>query len=395
MEPLRLAIRNLWRRTTRTVVALLGVAVGVSVVVSIISSAGSLRSQFYRMAEEFKGDLIVTQKLAFVPDQSRVTDAQTRPFLDHPDVAGVSLIRFWRQPIKNSKGIQQPIMVLGLRPGDISLSRYPITKGRTLKPDDTDQALVGELLARDFGLELGDEVEALGHTFTLVGYFRSPVANVSFLSGGLIVPLPTMSRITMPDAPITGNMATVHVKGSEDLGTRPSADALAKLEARTKAVAESLRETHKAFGVQPIGEYLDSFRNQLEVIDQFAWAISLLSVLAGGIGIMNTMIMSVFERTREIGLLKALGWPSSLIMSTIVCEGGLLAVFGGIVGIPLGLAEVKLATYLIKLGWIEVTWDWTLFGQAIALAAIVGVLGSIYPAARAASFEPTEALRYE
>jgi putative ABC transport system permease protein len=390
-----IATRNLQRRTTRTVIALLGIAVGVSIVVSIISSASGLRRQFYRMAEVFRGDLIASNKLAFVPMQSQVTKEQAAALAAHELVEGSSLLRIWRQPIKNSQGVKLPVLILGLRPGDISMNRYPIVKGRALKKSDKDTIIVGEILARDLKKQVGDTLEIFGREMTICGHYKSPVSGVPFLSGGIVMPLAYMCHLRAPKAAVTGNLAIIHIKGFAASGAVPSGAALKELDARVALGAKLLSKNYERLKIQPINEYLDSFKNQLEIIDQFAWAISILAVIAGGIGIMNTMIMSVFERTREIGLLKALGWPGPMIMSVIIIEGGLLSIMGGLVGIPLGLLEVKLATFMIKLGWIEVSWDWVLFGQALALATVVGVLGSIYPAARAASFAPTEALRYE
>jgi putative ABC transport system permease protein len=390
-----IAARNLQRRKTRTVIALLGIAVGVSIVVSIVSSAGGLRRQFYRMAEVFRGDLIATNKVAFMPIQSRVSAQEAADLAKHELVEGTSLLRIWRQPVKNSEGVNQPILILGLRPDDIVTKRYPVINGRPLKNGDKETVIIGELLARDLKKKVNDKIEIFGRSMAICGLYRSPVASVSFLSGGIVMPLSRMCNLLSPTAPVSGNMAIIHVKGFLASDSTPSAKALQELDQRVKKGAEVLPEIYTRLKVQPIAEYLDSFKGQLEIIDQFAWAISILAVIAGGIGIMNTMIMSVFERTREIGLLKALGWPASMIMSVIIIEGALLSIMGGLVGIPLGLIEVKFATYLIKLGWIEVSWDWTLFGQALALATFVGVLGSIYPAARAAAFAPTDALRYE
>lgn len=394
MQALVIAARNLRRRTIRTVFALMGIAVGVSMVISIISSARGLQGQFYRMAEEFRGDLIVTQKSAFIPMQSEIK-ASTAAGLVSPKLAGASLVRIWRQPVDNPAKIQQAVMVLGIRPDDIALGRYPVTRGRALKAGDEDRVLIGELMARDFGWDIGDEVEVLRKKFKICGLFKSPIANVPFLSGGVLMTLEAMCKARNAEVEPSGNFVILHVKGADAIDASGANAAMRELGERVAAVKTELSESQPSLKIQAIDEYLDSFSGQLEVVDQFAWAISLLAIVAGGIGIMNTMIMSVFERTREIGLLKAIGWPPSLIMLTIVAEGAVLSALGGIVGVPLGLILVKAASMVIKLGLIEVTWDWGLTFQAIGLAVVVGALGSIYPAARAAQLSPTEALRYE
>jgi putative ABC transport system permease protein len=394
LQILVIAARNLARRSLRTAVALLGVAVGVSIVVSIFVSAGGLQRQFYRIATEFRGDLIATNKLAFLPFDSQISLEAAEQLATDPELSAVSLLRIMRQPISNSAGIKQPILVLGLRPSDLAMKRYPIVSGRALAEGDSNAIIVGALLAQDFGLKVGDELpNIVGKSRRIVGLFQSPLSGVPFLSGGIIIPLQEMSKSLNPDAPVFANIALAHVRDSPSLES--SRAALADFELRLEKVHKALGAKHGNFKIQPIGEYLDSFQSQLEIIDKFAWAVSLLAVLAGGVGIMNTMLMSVFERTREIGLLKALGWPRWMIMATFITEGAILSFGGGLVGIPMGLAEVQLATSIIKLGVIEVVWDSRLFFQAVSLATVVGVLASLYPAWRAARLVPTEALRYE
>lgn len=394
MQVFVIAFRNLQRRTVRTLFALLGVAVGVSIVVSIFVSAGSLQRQFTKMAQEFRGDLIVTKKNAFLPIQSLVSESTATKLNCDPSIERVSLLRIWRQPLENQPGLRQPVVILGLRAGDLALERYPITKGRGLTQNDSDTILVGEILARDFGYRLGQTVKILGADRKIVGLFQSPLEGVQFLSGGVIMPLDEMCRAQLKDRKqITGNLALVHVNGKARDGKNYLK--LLDYEKRVQATAKLLGDQFSDYKAQPISEYLSSFNSQVEIVEKFALAISLLALLAGGIGIMNTMIMSVFERTREIGLLKALGWPKGMIMSMIMIEGGVLSVLGGLFGIPLGLIEVKLSTALIKLGVIHVDWDTVLFLKIILLATVVGILGSIYPALRAAYLAPTEALRYE
>ncbi len=140
--------------------------------------------------------------------------------------------------------------------------------------------------------------------------------------------------------------------------------------------------------------YLDSM-NQTEIVDKFAWAMSFLAALVGGIGIANTMLMSVFERTREIGLLRAVGWSRAQICNLIVLEGLALSIVGGALGVPLGWLEVVAAARVVEMGWISVSLEPAVAIEAVLLAIAIGVVGSLYPGLRAANLEPTEALRYE
>jgi putative ABC transport system permease protein len=105
--------------------------------------------------------------------------------------------------------------------------------------------------------------------------------------------------------------------------------------------------------------------------------------------------MSVFERTREIGLLRAVGWSRARICGLIVLEGLALSVAGGLLGVPLGLLEMAAAARIVEMGWISPSLEPTVALEAVGLATLIGVIGSLYPGLRAANLEPTEALRYE
>jgi putative ABC transport system permease protein len=110
---------------------------------------------------------------------------------------------------------------------------------------------------------------------------------------------------------------------------------------------------------------------------------------------MNTMLMSVFERTREIGILRAIGWGRGLILRQILTEGLLISLLGGALGMALGMAIVEGTGSLPGFGWIAGDYGPVLFVQSSAVAVGMGLFGTLYPAWRAVRITPIEALRYE
>jgi len=127
-----------------------------------------------------------------------------------------------------------------------------------------------------------------------------------------------------------------------------------------------------------------------------SWGVSLIVLLVGAIATMNTMFMSVFERTREIGILRALGWRQSRIISMILQESVLLSFCGGVVGIFLGMGAVRMLNLFRQLrGLIQAEYTTFLFSEAIVLALILGILGGVLPAWRGSRLPPVEALRHE
>jgi putative ABC transport system permease protein len=124
--------------------------------------------------------------------------------------------------------------------------------------------------------------------------------------------------------------------------------------------------------------------------------ISIIAIIAGGLGVFNTMLMSVFERTREIGVLRALGWRRQMVLAMILREAVLLGVLGGLAGIALAFGMVELMQLNDTLGsWVQPLWTFEIFARALLLSIFLGAIGGLYPAYRATRLSPVEALRYE
>jgi putative ABC transport system permease protein len=124
--------------------------------------------------------------------------------------------------------------------------------------------------------------------------------------------------------------------------------------------------------------------------------ISLIALAAGGLSVLNTMLMSVFERTREIGVLRALGWRRHAVLAMILREAVLLGLLGGLAGIALAFALIEAMKLSAALGsWVDPVWSWEIFARALLLSIFLGALGGLYPAYRATRLSPVEALRYE
>jgi len=134
----------------------------------------------------------------------------------------------------------------------------------------------------------------------------------------------------------------------------------------------------------------------IQVLRASTWGIALMALFVGGLGMTNTMVMSVFERTREIGVLRALGWRKRRVLTMIVRESVTLSLLGGVAGILLGVAlGLLLSLEPAMRGWIRMDYSPGLFAQALLTALVLGVVGGLYPAWRAARLQPVEALRYE
>jgi putative ABC transport system permease protein len=169
-----------------------------------------------------------------------------------------------------------------------------------------------------------------------------------------------------------------------------------KKDANVEAVTQTIKDKYsKDITTVASLQDLQSVDQGLQTIDTASWAISLLAIVIGGIGVINTMIMSVFERTREIGGLRAVGWKSRRILTMILGESIVLTLVAGVVGIIMGLVAIQGLMALGMGGFIKPVYSPEVFIRGLAVALIVGLIGGFYPASPASRLPPTEALRYE
>jgi putative ABC transport system permease protein len=276
------------------------------------------------------------------------------------------------------------VPVQGWGHGSFLFDELVLLAGRRFGEGEKKVVMLGAILAKNLGKSAGDRVEMLSEEFQVVGVYQS--FNV-FENGSAIVPLEELQRLMDRPGRVTGFQVVLqNAPDREQLRQQVRQ----QIEALCNEAGEPLR-----LSALPAREYVKS-TFQIQLSRTQAWVTSLLALIIGAIGMLNTMIMSVFEQTREIGILRAIGWRRGRIMRMILGEALVLCLCGAILGTLAAVLQVRwLASLARASGYIEGHTPAEIIAAGFAIALIVGVLGGLYPAVRAARLLPTEAIRHE
>jgi putative ABC transport system permease protein len=265
--------------------------------------------------------------------------------------------------------------MLGLRAEDVSVVGPPLEAGRTLEPGADSEIMLGDGAAADLGKRVGDEVEIGGTTFLVVGIYHTGRV---FEDNGAYAPLPTVQQLVAKPATIS----VVYVKAES--GFDPG-----------ELKADIRRDFPNLVAISEVSE-VGEVDQGVELLDAANLGISILAVGLGALGVMNTMVMAVFERTREIGILRAVGWSGWRVVRMIVMESLALCLVASAIGALLGVIATEAILQIPAVaGLLEPSYSSAIFIRGLAVGVIVALVGAAYPAFRAVRLAPMEALRYE
>ena len=355
--------RNLLRRPVRTGLTAAGVALGVGLIVALLSVTAGAKRTAARLIHVGHADFGLFQAGASDLTLSRLPENLAARARRQPGVAATAGIYLW---------VTRSLLIFGLEPHQFPARRLVIVSGGRRTDDE---ALVGDRAAREDDLRAGGELRLGRRSFRVAGIYHT---GNQFEDGGAVLPLRLVQRLTGRP----GDVTTVAV--AVEPGRPP------------KQVA---RRLERAFpGTTAVLEPGQAVRidTSSRVVVSTGWIISLLALIIGGITVTNTMAMSVFERVREIGILRAVGWRTRRIAALIVGEAVGICLLALGVGLLLGWAGAVLFSRRAETGQLlEPDFTAGVFAWGLAFALGVGLLGAIYPAWRATRLAPVEALRRE
>jgi putative ABC transport system permease protein len=366
-----LILKNLFRQRIRTSLTVLGISVGIAAIVALGVITSSLKTSQSEVIRVGGADFLVVQKGAADLSFSTVAETELPKLAAHPNVALAQGALFDITRV----GDNPYFFLLGRRAEDVSATPPTLAAGRQWTPGAKDEILLGKDAAAALGVKVGDTVTIDRRQLTVSGIYST--GRVYEDRGGYAL-LSTVQEMTSRPGVVTGIYITV----------RSGVD--------RRTVAQSIeKEFPNLTTISDVSE-TSKVDQGVAIMDALNVAISVLAIGIGAIGVMNTMVMSVFERTREIGILRAVGWSGERIIRMIVGESLALCVVGGLVGTALGvLATRALLQIDIVRNLMVPEYPQGIFVRALAVAVTVALVGALYPAFRAVRLTPLEALRYE
>jgi len=403
-ENFRIALKALAANKLRSGLTMLGIIIGVAAVVALMAVGNGATSGITSQVEGLGTNLIaVTSARVFQQPGVQSQSLYYKDFLTIADVVGdnAAITPYFQTQANVINGDRQSTYsVTGVETSFAAVNSYTVARGRFISnQDESGQARVavfGSQTAEDLFSSLnpvGREIQIDGVTFKVIGVLEAKGSSgFSSQDDVVLIPLETGYERMFGGRSLSGGKRIVS-------GITLSAYDSAQTDSIISTVEFTLRREHGLtlrddlpFNVTSQTQLLSSLSSITSTMTALLGAIAAISLLVGGIGIMNITLVSVRERTREIGLRKAVGARRSVILVQFLAETLTLAILGGIMGILVGAAIAWVVTYT-GLITAKVTTDTVLL--AFSSAALIGLFFGIYPAYQAAGLRPIEALRYE
>ena len=406
-QSVRIAIRALRVNKLRSALTMLGIIIGVGAVIAMVGVGAGAQARVAEQIQSLGSNLIIVLSRSVTAGGVRLgsgsqltitEDDATAIARDVPSVqVAAPMVRGSAQVVFGN--LNWSTQIQGVTPDYLEAREWPVADGRSISPEDEDGATKVALLGQTTTLNLFGETDSLGQIvrikkvpFTVIGLLSRKGQNSYGQDQDdiILIPLSTAKKKVL-------GVSQANVRSVQSISIKVRVgENMVDVEEHIRAL---LRQRHRLqlnqdddFWLRNLSEILQTQEESSRVMTYLLAAIASVSLLVGGIGIMNIMLVSVTERTREIGLRMAVGARRRHIMLQFLIEAVTLSVIGGIIGIALGVGGSELISYFAQ-------WRTLVAPQSIVLAfsfaAGIGIFFGFYPARKASRLDPIDALRYE
>ena len=365
--------KNLLRRRLRTLLTLAGIGVAVGAFVGLVGFSSAFEQQWMRIYSSSGTDISVIQGTFLNTSMDESAAAKLSKL---PDVAQASPSTFNLMDLTPDVNA----LVYGWKADAFQFASLQILAGRRFR-DGQAEVMLGDLLAQTLKKSPGDTLEFQGAPFTVTAVYHGAS---TLEAAAVVMPLDQLQQLSSQQ----GKVSTIDVR----LRPAPRGESAAQY---IKSAQTQIEAALPGMRAVPAAERAGD--NQfVKLAHASAWGTSSLALLIGVLGIANTMAMSVFERTREIGILRALGWTRWQVLAHIEVEAVILGLVGGLFGIALGWFALQvLAKLPSTASLISASLHWPLLAEAVGIAVCAGLIAGALPAWRAGQLSPVNALRQD
>ena len=398
------SVKNISNRRMRSWLTMIGIFIGIAAVVSLVSLGQGLQQAVLDQFMGLGADKIIIQPKgvglgSIGTNPTQLTDTDLKKIRSIPSIKEVAGEMYKVTAIEyNNKQVVYFVFSLprDTRQREVitQLQDSTIEVGRALKPDEKGKVVVGYRYNHDKvfdkNLKLGDKLIVNGKEFEIAGFMEK--IGSEYDDTAVYMNEDDYTTLFSIDTKSYDYIYAQVEDGVEPKQIVPTIE-------RELRKSRNLDKGNEDFEVQTFDELLQSYLTIFGIIQAVVVGIAAISLLVGGIGIMNTMYTSVLERTKEIGVMKAIGAKNSDILTIFIIESGILGFVGGLIGIIIGAGISKtvefIGTQVIGSALLKAAFPmWLIFG-ALAFSTIVGILSGLLPAKQASSLKPVDALRYE
>ena len=393
LESLRLAFSSLRANPLRAVLTILGIVIGVGAVVALTAIGGGSTKAVESRFNAFGTDTITIQASRFSSSSAGLSQADLQAIDDTPGVRRTVYTVDTNASV-TSGSTTAYATVTGTFPGFKSINHLTVAAGAFFSQFQVDKALpvavLGSTTCENLSLTplraVGQTVKIGGHPFTVIGVLESQ-GGIAFASvdDSIVVPLSSIEGTLVSYHP---DISTIRVQATPDA-----------VDTFSSAVETALRSEHglatsdqNDFQIVNASSIASAVSSSTKTLTGLMAAIAAISLVVGGIGVANVMLVTVRERTREIGVRRAVGATRRDIVMEFLVYAVVTSIIGGVLGLALGIAAGFVGGSMLDVAPVFSALTVTL---ALVVAAAVGILAGLGPAVQAASVEPTMALRYE
>lgn len=379
---LKLAVRSTLANKMRSFLTMLGIIIGVVSVVMLMSIAESTTSSITDAISSMGSDLLTVM---VTDDDVKLKSDDYMELTQYDAIKGVAPYLTINGTARSGSEYVSASGI-GVTAEYQEIADLALQAGRGIQPTDlewrTNVAVIGTEIAEELFESydvIGKTFQMSNRTFTVVGLLEESGTDFTgSLDARVLIPLTTAQRISD-----SASVSTCYVQAA-------SSNDVALAQSMTEAVLYAKTGDEDAYSVLNMSALLDTLDSVMSKVSLMLGGIAAISLLVGGIGIMNIMLVSVAERTREIGIRKAIGARRADIMSQFLIEACTLSILGGLIG--LGVSALGLRAFGL-IANLNVRLEWSAAVGALLFCVLIGVIFGSYPASKASRMTPIDALQ--